>query len=219
MSTPSKRKHPTITLDLAEETEATLMDVVLGVPDVGSRVLPEHGLLELGRLSPVALAEWAHVSLPAARRLAAAFEIGRRHQAALAQPPVRIRSAEDAARFFHPRLATLLHEELWIAALDAQGDLRGTRRICRGAIDRMSLRTRDVLRPALAMGAKKFVMAQNRPSCDPTPTTEDIEWTSAIERAAHVIDLEMTHHVVVTPGDRWMPVLDQRQVGGPCCQP
>ena len=28
MSTPSKRKHPTITLDLAEETEATLMDVV-----------------------------------------------------------------------------------------------------------------------------------------------------------------------------------------------
>ncbi|WP_437487116.1 hypothetical protein WME75_05835 [Sorangium sp. So ce1014] len=37
--------------------EATLVDLVLGMPGAASRVLGMHGLLELGRLTPYALAQ------------------------------------------------------------------------------------------------------------------------------------------------------------------
>ena len=185
------------------------MDIVLGMPGVASRVLPVHGLLELGRLSPHAVAERADVSLPEATRLAAAFEIGRRLQAARARRPKRLRTARDVARFFQPQLASLVHEETWVAALDAWGGIRGTRMVCRGGILTGALMLSDVLRAALDMAAVKFAMAHNHPGGDPTPSEDDIYLTSSIEHAAHRIGLEMAHHVIVTPGDRWAAVLGQ----------
>jgi DNA repair protein RadC len=196
-------------VDVATATEATLMDMVLGLPGVASRVLPVHGLLELGRLSPFALAERAEVALPEATRLAAAFEMSRRLQIARARRPKRLRTARDVARFFQPQLAPLVHEETWVAALDAWGGIRGTRMVCRGGIITGVLMLSDVLRAALDMAAVKFAMAHNHPGGDPTPSEDDVDTTSAIEHAAHRIGLELTHHVIVTPKGRWAAVMGQ----------
>jgi len=208
-SVPADDAPLMLPVDVATATEATLMDMVLGMPGVASRVLPVHGLLELGRLSPLALAERADVALPEATRLAAAFEMGRRIQAARARKPKRLRSARDVARFFHPQLAPLVYEEVWVAALDTWGGIRGTRMVCRGGLLTGVVRVADVLRAALDMAAVKFVMAHNHPGGDPTPSEDDIYLTSTIEHAAHRMGLEMTHHVIVTPGDRWAAVLGQ----------
>jgi len=198
-----------IPVDVSAATEATLVDMVLGSPGVGSRVLPMHGLLNLARLSPVALAERAGVGLPEATRLSAAFEIGKRIQATQVKRPKRLRTARDAARFFHPMLGPLAHEEVWLAALDAWCGIRGIRMIARGGLVGGSLMVADVLRAALEMAAVKFVLAHNHPSGNPTPSETDIYTTSLIEQAAHRMGLEMTHHVIVTSGDRWAAVMGQ----------
>ncbi|WP_437938084.1 hypothetical protein [Sorangium sp. So ce341] len=106
--------------------------LVLGIPGAASRVLGLHGLLELGRLSPHALAQRTELGLHDAQRLLAALELGRRVHAARSRRPRRLRSPRDIARFFEPTLAPLVHEELWMAALDVHHGARGVRMLSRG---------------------------------------------------------------------------------------
>ncbi|WP_437609764.1 hypothetical protein WMF20_00700 [Sorangium sp. So ce834] len=108
-------------VDVPTAPEATLVDLVLGIPGAASRV---HGLLELGCLSPHALAQRTELGLHDAQRLLAALELGRRVHAARSRRPRRLRSPRDIARFFEPTLAPLVHEELWMAALDVHHGLR-----------------------------------------------------------------------------------------------
>ncbi|MGK3974150.1 hypothetical protein WMF38_20815 [Sorangium sp. So ce118] len=100
---------------------------MLGIPGAASRVLGMHGLLELGRLTPYALAQRTELALHDAQRLLAALELGRRVHAARSRRTRRLRSPRHIARFFEPRLAHLVHEELWMAALDAHHRVRGVR--------------------------------------------------------------------------------------------
>ncbi|HTN86477.1 MAG TPA: DNA repair protein, partial [Sorangium sp.] len=70
--------------ELPTATEAALLEMVLGLPGVGPRLLGTAALPALGRLSPAALAERTQIALFDATRLAAAFELGRRYHAARA---------------------------------------------------------------------------------------------------------------------------------------
>jgi DNA repair protein RadC len=103
-------------------------------------------------------------------------------------------------------LAPLVHEELWIAALDCHHGVRGTRMVSRGGLEGAQVRPADVLRSALEMGAVSFVMAHNHPSGDPAPSEHDVELTHAIEHAAHLISVPLQDHVIVTPAGRFVSV-------------
>ncbi|WP_437649901.1 hypothetical protein [Sorangium sp. So ce362] len=118
---------PVATLvDVATAPEATLVDLVLGT-GAASRVLGMHGLLELGRLTPYALAQRTELALHDAQRLPAALELGRRVDAARSRRTRRLRSPRHIARFFESMLAQLVHEEqVWI-----DGARRPSRRVQR----------------------------------------------------------------------------------------
>ncbi|AUX46898.1 uncharacterized protein SOCE26_084080 [Sorangium cellulosum] len=61
------------------------------------------------------------------------------------------------ARYFGPRLASLVHEQLWIAALDTHGRVRETRLLARGSDDALYVGRATVLRTALDMAAHSFL--------------------------------------------------------------
>jgi DNA repair protein RadC len=75
------------------------------------------------------------IALFDATRLAAAFELGRRYHAARARRGALLTDAARVARYFGPRLASLVYEELWIAALETHGRIRETRLLARGSDD------------------------------------------------------------------------------------
>ncbi|WP_437643634.1 JAB domain-containing protein [Sorangium sp. So ce362] len=182
------------------------LELVLGLPALGRRAFPAEDLPSLARLSPVALAERAELALQAATRLAAAFELGRRVHAARTRRPKRLRRPRDVARFFHPTLAPLVHEEVWLAALDAHDRVRGARMVCRGGLLGGSVRAADVLRAAIELGAVAFVLAHNHPGGDPAPSDDDVELTREIEHAAHLIGVPLQDHVILTPAGRFASV-------------
>jgi DNA repair protein RadC len=157
-------------IDVPAMPDAALLELVLGLPGQGRRALAVDDLPALARLAPVALAERAEIALQAATRLSAAFELGRRLHAARARRPKRLRRPRGVARFFYATLAPLVHEELWIAALDGHNGVRGARMVCRGGLLGAYVRPADVLRAALELGAVAFVMVHNHPSGDPTPS-------------------------------------------------
>ncbi|WP_437826264.1 hypothetical protein [Sorangium sp. So ce1153] len=81
--------------DVAAMSDAALLELVRGLPELGRRPLPAEDLPSRARQSPVALAERAELALHEATRLAAAFELGRRVHAARARRPKRLRPLQD----------------------------------------------------------------------------------------------------------------------------
>lgn len=168
------------------------------------------GILGLARADPTEIAmRLAQERVPraAARAsaIATAFELGRRVAAAQAIEPERIAGSEDVALWARRKLSGLLHEELWILALDGRSRLRAERRVAQGGLSTMTVEAADVLRTALRMGAAGFVLVHNHPSGDPAPSAEDTAFTEAVASAAAAIGLPLLDHVVVAE-DRFATV-------------
>lgn len=134
----------------------------------------------------------------AARALATAFELGRRARIAETVEPARFADTRDVAAWAQPRLGSLVHEELWVLALDARGGLRAARCVAKGGIHGVGVRATDPLRIALRVGATGFALVHNHPSGDPSPSAEDVSFTRRLADAARVVGLPLLDHVVVT---------------------
>lgn len=137
--------------------------------------------------------------LASARRIAAAFELGRR-AANDAVAPAMIASSADVAAWASMRLASLDHEELWLLALDGRSRLRAVRCVARGGLHGMGVRPADPIRLALRASASGFVLVHNHPSGDPTPSPEDVAFTQRVAAAAAVVGTPLLDHVVVVRG-------------------
>ncbi|WP_437279471.1 JAB domain-containing protein [Sorangium sp. So ce375] len=194
--------------EIPTATEAGLIEMVLGIPAVGARILGAAALPSLGRLSPAAIAERTQIALADATRVAAAFELGRRAHAARARRGALLTDAARVARYFGPRLAHLVHEELWIAALDSHGRAREARMLARGVDDALYAGRATILRAALDMAAVGFVLAHNHPSGDPTPTAEDHAMTEELRDLSYALNVPLQAHVIVTPSGRYHAVLE-----------
>jgi DNA repair protein RadC len=134
-----------------------------------------------------------------ARRIAAAFELGRRAGNETAAPE-SIASSADVDTWAAARLRHLDHEELWLLALDGRSRLRGVRCVARGGLHGMSVRAVDPIRLALRAAAAGFVLVHNHPSGDPTPSEEDVAFTRRVADAAAVVGTPLLDHVVVARG-------------------
>ncbi|WP_437602471.1 JAB domain-containing protein [Sorangium sp. So ce590] len=192
--------------EIPTATETALIEMVLGIPGVAPRILGAAALPSLGRLSPAALAERTQIALLDATRLAAAFELGRRTHAARARRGALLDDAARVARHVGPKLASLVHEELWIAALDSHGRARETRMLARGGADGLYVGCAAILRTALDMAAQSFVLVHNHPSGDPAPTEVDHAMTQELRDLSHALNVPLQAHVIVTPSGRFSAV-------------
>jgi DNA repair protein RadC len=173
-----------------EETAVRLLCDLGGIPGL-SRATIDELQEQLGALPAVAA-----TLLGDARRIAAAFELGRRVTRADGSPRSIASSAEVAA-WASPRLSALDHEELWLLALDGRSRLRASRCVARGGLHGMGIRVADPLRLALRAAASGFVLVHNHPSGDPTPSAEDVAFTRRVAAAGAVVGLPLLDHVVV----------------------
>lgn len=131
-----------------------------------------------------------------ARRIAAAFELGRRATNE-SVAPASIACSADVAAWAAKRFAGLDHEELWLLALDGRSRVRAVRCVARGGLHGMGVRAADPIRIALRAAASGFVLVHNHPSGDPAPSAEDVEFTRRVAAAAAVVGTPLLDHVVV----------------------
>jgi DNA repair protein RadC len=187
--------------------DAELVALLLGtghaaesVHVLAHRLLDEHGgVVGLARAGVGELSIRRGVGAAKGARIAAAIELGRRVAMASARlSTLRLPDARAVAAWGGPRLGALDHEELWLLALDGQNRLRAARRVASGGLHAMSVSPRDPLRVALREGASAFVLVHNHPSGDPSPSREDVTFTSHVAGAAEVVATPLLDHVVVT---------------------
>jgi DNA repair protein RadC len=196
--------------------DADLLAILLGTGLVGRPVslvaadlLHTSGGVEgISRLGPAAIAEHPGVGPAKALRIAASMEIGRRVHLRATRPRDSLRSSANVSAYFAPRLAALLHEEMWVLSLDGRNGVRGVRRVAQGGLHGCSVGARDILRAGLADAASAIVLVHNHPSGDPEPSVQDITMTRAVAEAATVVGVPLVDHVIVTGDGRHRSLLD-----------
>lgn len=154
------------------------------------------GLLALSRASPHELAQTSGIGVERGARVAAAFELGRRAVAHVAQRDV-VAGPEDLWRLLAPRFAGLTQEVIVVAGLDVRNRLVDVVEIGRGSVANVDVHAREVFRPLLRMAAFAGVLAHNHPSGDPTPSADDIRITRRFRRAGELLGVPLIDHLII----------------------
>lgn len=171
-----------------------------GAPICHARDLLEKagGIRRLAKLHTSGLLQHDGIGRVQARRIAAAFELGRRAERDSTRKGSTVPlSKELVVAWARPRLAALDHEEVWVLCVNAQSALQSTWQVGRGGIHGCGLLARDMLIPVVRDAASGFVLVHNHPSGDPQPSREDIEMTRALQLAATSICVPLLDHVII----------------------
>ena len=165
---------------------------------LAERLTRQHRLPSMAVFTPERWLAIDGLGEPAAARLAAAFELGRRATAdddATSRPPAHTpRLAWELVR----DIGTRRREHLVGLYLDAQSRLLHRETISIGALNTTRAHPREFLRPAIEQLAAAFILAHNHPSGSPEASSEDVAFTRAARRAAAMMGFELFDHLIVT---------------------
>jgi DNA repair protein RadC len=189
----------------AQLSDEELVAVILGGGTTGAsaldlaRELLADGLPSLAARDADELRRRRGLGAARTAQLLAAFELGRRAVVAARRPGRRLTRPEVAYEGLRGLFAAG-REEIWVVFLDGRLAWRGERRLASGGVDFATLAPADVLRAVLSSGFRRYLVAHNHPSGDPTPSADDVRWTEALGRASEVVGLELVDHLVIGQG-------------------
>jgi DNA repair protein RadC len=179
-----------------------LIALVLGQPGAlagerAARLLEAGALVELSRAHPRELEQELGLGPRPARRLAAAFSLGR-HLARSRRPQrPSMRSAARVHALLGDDLRGLEQETFLVCLLDGKHALRRTAVVSVGTLTTSLVHPREVFRPAVRGAAAAIVCAHNHPSGDPEPSPEDLQITRRLVRAGKLMGIPVLDHVVI----------------------
>jgi DNA repair protein RadC len=112
----------------------------------------------------------------------------------------RLRNVADATNLFAGELSRLCTEELRVAHLDDEGRVLGLS-AGTGDAEKIDLPIRQIVRDALALGARALLLAHNHPSGDPTPSRADKLATRRLADAAGSLEIRLLDHLIFAGAD------------------
>ncbi len=129
--------------------------------------------------------------------VAAAFELARRLQAEPFTLRKSIRSPEDVARLYIPRLRGARTESFHVLLLNAAHHVIREVRISEGTLTASLVHPREVFRLAITESAAAIIALHNHPSGNTEPSPEDIALTRQLVQAGAVVDIPLLDHIII----------------------
>jgi DNA repair protein RadC len=127
----------------------------------------------------------------------AAFELARR---LLVRPETEFRVSSPGEAYDLVRdLKRARKEHLVALYLDAQNHLIHRETISVGSLNTTRTHPREILQPAILYSALAFVLVHNHPSGSLEPSRDDLDFTRSIARAAELMGIGLTDHLIVSP--------------------
>lgn len=121
----------------------------------------------------------------------------RLHESAVAER-LSIQSPQDVADFAKARLGPCRREEFWVAMVDNKNRIMAWERASQGTVDQTIVYPREVFSRALEVKASGIVLVHNHPGGDPRPSSQDVELTRRMVRAASDLGVRVLDHIIVT---------------------
>jgi len=185
-------------------TNTELLAVVLGngvegenVLQVSEDLMRRHGAEALPGLTLEGWRTTRGVGTVKACQMIAAFELARR---ILVRPDAEFRVSSPREAYELVRdLKRARKEHLVALYLDAQNHLILRETISIGALNTTRTHPREILQPAILHSALAFVLVHNHPSGSLEPSRDDLDFTRSIARAAELIGVGLTDHLIVSP--------------------
>ena len=91
-------------------------------------------------------------------------------------------------------------EQFRVLFLDTRNRLLGDEVQARGTVNHTPVYPREVVRRALELQATALILVHNHPSGDPTPSTEDIDMTRDVRKAAAALGIVLHDHIIIGAG-------------------
>ncbi len=130
-------------------------------------------------------------------RIGAALELGRRVAALSTTSSDPIRDPATLAARLSATYAHRAQEVLGGISLDARHRLIREREIYVGTVNSAAVSPRDVFRHALIDNAAGVIVFHNHPSGDPSPSSEDLVFTTKLVELGRALDVEVLDHIIV----------------------
>lgn len=203
--TPAERDAQPAGRDAQSTDEIETSDLIallLGGDPARARVrsraiLARFELVELARASLDHLIRDTALSRPAARRLLAAFALGRRSTRSSRSARCALRSPALVHELMSSELIGLAQETFHVLLLDGKHRLRRRQRVSEGTLTTSLVHPREVFGAAIREGAAALICVHNHPSGDPEPSREDLEVTRRLIEAGRLLGVPLLDHVVV----------------------
>ncbi len=135
-------------------------------------------------------------------QIAAVFELVRRVQAEPFDPSRIIRSPEDIANYYIPKLRNLRQESFWVLILNTSNQVTRDIKISEGTLNASLVHPREVFRIAIAESAASIILLHNHPSGNPNPSNDDIAITKKLVQTGEIIDIKVLDHLIIA-GDTY----------------
>jgi DNA repair protein RadC len=116
-------------------------------------------------------------------------------------PPLRIRTARDAADLLGPTFEGATRERLAILYLDAERTVLGVSETRVGEEASIELPMRPIIADALRLDATGLILAHNHPSGDASPSEADITATRKLTQVASELGIRVHDHLVFAGAD------------------
>ncbi|MCA9002255.1 MAG: DNA repair protein RadC [Planctomycetes bacterium] len=193
-----KKQRPSA---LGNKAESILMEFMgREARDKARSLVESESLSRLARRDQDELGRLGSLTRLEARRVHAAFALGRQVELERAKPNPNLRRAKDVYQHLEPRLRGLQREVFVVLLLDVQNRLQGEALVSVGTLTSSLVHPREVFRQAIAQGAAAVIVAHNHPSGDPDPSQADREVTRRLIRAGQLLGIPLLDHVVVGEG-------------------
>jgi DNA repair protein RadC len=109
---------------------------------------------------------------------------------------------------FHLRFSSLKKEMFLSIILDNKHKVIKEQTISIGILNKSIVHPREVFSPAVSVCAAAIIIIHNHPSCDPKPSSADINITDRLVNAGKIIGIEVLDHVIIG-GDRYFSFVDE----------
>ncbi len=129
--------------------------------------------------------------------IVAALELGKRRKLSEALVSPQITSSKDVYDIFHPILADLKHEEVWVLFLNRANKVVKNIQISKGGLTATVVDIRLIMKEGIQSLASAMVLCHNHPSGSTQPSDDDDQITKRLKEAGHIMDIRLLDHIIV----------------------
>jgi len=193
--------------DVLSEAELLAILIRTGVKkatavDLAKKLLSE--CKNLRELAGKSVNDLKKLGIGEARAIAivAAFELARRLHSLPEQEKPLIRSPQDVAEIYIPKLRDFKKETFLVILLNSANRIVREKVISEGSLNASIVHPREVFKAAIDELAAGIVLVHNHPSGNAEPSKEDIEITKQLVEAGKVMGIPVHDHLIVA-GNRY----------------
>ncbi len=188
-------------------SDAELLGILIGsgnkketAVELAQRILhsTENSLNTLGKLEIKELIKnFNGIGEAKAITIVAALELGKRRKLSEIVVQPQITSSETVYQIFHPILADLKHEEVWVLLLNRANKILKKIQVSKGGIAGTIVDIRLIMKEAIDSLASAMILCHNHPSGNSNPSGDDDKITHKLKEAGQIMDIRLLDHIIV----------------------